>query len=233
MDYAAPRDEDITQTYTLAQARYAQLGAYSGTLTVGGQTYDVQPDRFKGVRDHSWGVRPRMGIREPATGENAGLEELGFTWFEEPIADRDMKGLQQLCAALEIPILAPETLMHELEVSALCIQRAATDLIRANARHGTTAALKLAHCAQLQQSTIEFNGPGGLFGLVHAHVVCAVANTSYYEYFPRGSRHEIGREIGLLNPPVPVDGHIAPPSGPGWGAEWDWDYFEKKRVAIL
>ena len=161
------------------------------------------------------------------------LEELGFTWFEEPIADRDMKGLQQLCAALEIPILAPETLMHELELSALWLQMGSTDLLRANARHGTTAALKLAHCAQLQQSTIEFNGPGGLFGLVHAHVVCAVANTSYYEYFPRGSRDEIGHEIGLLNPPVPVDGHIAPPSGPGWGAEWDWDYFEKKRVAIL
>jgi L-alanine-DL-glutamate epimerase-like enolase superfamily enzyme len=161
------------------------------------------------------------------------LEELGFTWFEEPIADRDIKGLQQLCAALDIPILAPETLMHELELSALWLQMGATDLLRANARHGTTAALKLAHCAQLQQSTVEFNGPGGLFGLVHAHVVCAVANTSYYEYFPRGSRDEIGREIGLLNPPVPVDGHIIPPSGPGWGAEWDWDYFEKKRVAIL
>ena len=39
------------------------------------------------------------------------------------------------------------------------------------------------------------------------------------------------REIGLLNPPLPVDGHIAPPETPGWGAEWDRAYFAKKRVA--
>ena len=38
-------------------------------------------------------------------------------------------------------------------------------------------------------------------------------------------------EIGLLNPPLPVDGHIAPPETPGWGAEWDRAYFAKKRVA--
>ena len=67
--------------------------------------------------------------------------------------------------------------------------------------------------------------------LVHSHLVCALQNTTYYEYFPGGSRDEIGREIGLLNPPLPVDGHIAPPTGPGWGAEWDRAYFAKKRVA--
>jgi L-alanine-DL-glutamate epimerase-like enolase superfamily enzyme len=123
--------------------------------------------------------------------------------------------------------------MHELELSALWLQAGATDLLRANARHGTGATLKLAHLADVQHSTIELNGPGGLFGLVHAHLVCALKNTSYYEYFPNGSRDELGREIGLLNPPVPTDGHIAPPDGPGWGAEWDWHYFAKKRVAQL
>jgi L-alanine-DL-glutamate epimerase-like enolase superfamily enzyme len=70
-----------------------------------------------------------------------------------------------------------------------------------------------------------------LFGLVHAHLVCAISNTSYYEYFPGGSRDEVGKEIGLTNPPIPVDGYMTPPDGPGWGAEWDWDYFYKIRTA--
>jgi L-alanine-DL-glutamate epimerase-like enolase superfamily enzyme len=91
----------------------------------------------------------------------------------------------------------------------------------------------LAHLAELHGTRIEFNGPGGLFGLVHAHLVCAVRNTSYYEYFPCGTRDALGKEIGLLNPPVPVAGHIAPPQAPGWGAEWDWDWFRKRRVAEL
>ncbi len=49
---------------TMDTSRYAQLGAYTGTLTVAGKTYEVAPDRWKGVRDRSWGVRP-VGEPEP------------------------------------------------------------------------------------------------------------------------------------------------------------------------
>ncbi|MEZ4683081.1 MAG: enolase C-terminal domain-like protein [Caldilineaceae bacterium] len=51
------------------------------------------------------------------------LEGLDFRWFEEPLPDREQGQLQQLCAALTIPILAPETLMHDLQLSAVAHQR--------------------------------------------------------------------------------------------------------------
>jgi L-alanine-DL-glutamate epimerase-like enolase superfamily enzyme len=172
-------------------------------------------------------------IYDEAVRVGRALEELSFGWFEEPLNDRDLVGLQNLCAELDIPVLAPETLMHDVDLSAVWLRTGAVDMLRANARLGTTAILKLAHQAQMQNSLIEFNGPGGLFGLVHAHLVCALGNTSYYEYFPGGSRDERGKEIGLLNPPLPQHGHITPPTGPGWGAEWDWDYFKKTRKAVL
>ncbi len=161
------------------------------------------------------------------------LEDLRFLWLEEPLADRNQRGLQSLCAALDIPVLAPETLMNDVELSAQWLISGATDWLRGNARVGVTGLLKLAHLAEMYNARIELNGPGGLFGLVHAHMVCALQNTSYYEYFPGGTRDELGREIGLLNPPLPQNGMISPPDGPGWGAEWDWAYFEKKRVATL
>ena len=44
--------------------RYAQVGAWTGTLEVGGTTYDVTPDTWRGARDRSWGVRP-IGEPEP------------------------------------------------------------------------------------------------------------------------------------------------------------------------
>jgi len=161
------------------------------------------------------------------------LEDLKFGWFEEPLSDRDQAGLQRLCRALNIPVLALESLMHDLELSAQWLISGATDYIRVNARHGTTSLLKLAHLAELHGRRVEMNGPGGLFGLVHAHLVCSIANTSYYEYFPNGSRDTLGKEIGLLNPPLPEQGMITPPAAPGWGAAWDWDYFRKQRIGTL
>ena len=160
------------------------------------------------------------------------LEELGYGWFEEPLSDRDQSGLQRLCQSLQIPILAPETMMNDIELSQVWLTSAAVDMLRVNARHGMTMMLRLAKLAAERGTTIEANGPGGLFGLVHAHLVCAVDNTSYYEYFPGGSRDEVGKEIGLLNPPVPANGAIAPPNLPGWGAQWDRAYVESHRVAV-
>jgi hypothetical protein len=45
--------------------RYHQGGWASGTVTVDGQTHDVNPDEWFGFRDHSWGVRQAIG--EPLT----------------------------------------------------------------------------------------------------------------------------------------------------------------------
>lgn len=205
-----------------------------------GGTADENIIAFQAIRD---AVGPDIDILHDAAGCDYSLEEairvghaleaLKFGWFEEPLSDRDLAGLQTLCKAVNIPVMALETLMHDLELSAQWVIAGATDLVRVHARHGTTSLLKLAHLAELHGRTVEMNGPGGLFGLVHAHLVCAISNTSYYEYFPGGTRDELGKEIGLLNPPLPENGHIVPPSSPGWGAEWDWGYFEKKRVSVL
>lgn len=46
-------------------ARFAQVGNYSGQIHVAGRRFDVTPDRWKGARDHSWGVRPNTGETEP------------------------------------------------------------------------------------------------------------------------------------------------------------------------
>lgn len=161
------------------------------------------------------------------------LHELRYRWFEEPLPDRNFNQLRQLTEAVDIPILACETLMHEPEISTTWLEQGACDILRANARNGTTATIKLAERAASNNADIELNGPGGLFGLVHAHLTCAISNTTYYEYFPGGTRDELGKEIGLMNPPIPENGAIQPPDSPGWGAQWDQSYFESKRVAML
>ena len=161
------------------------------------------------------------------------LQNLRFEWFEELLPGRIFEQLQALYSALYIPILAPETLMHEWELSALWLRKGTTDLLRANARHGMTATLKLAHCPQIQDSTIELSSSGCLVGLIHIRLVCAIGNTRYYEYLPGGTCDYLGRETGLMNPLLPINCCVRPPQVSGWDAEWDRVYFEKKHVALL
>jgi L-alanine-DL-glutamate epimerase-like enolase superfamily enzyme len=162
------------------------------------------------------------------------LEELDFVWLEEPFFEQKMDHYQELCAELVIPIMANETLMYDMNLSAQWLIQGATDRLRANARHGTTQVLKMAHMAELHGTTIELNGVGGIFGHVHAQLGCSIANNSYYEHTGGGRRMmEDGLKIGLLNPPEIIDGELVPADGPGWGAEWDLDKLESLTVEML
>ena len=161
------------------------------------------------------------------------LEELGFIWLEEPFHETKMTHYQELCRELTIPVMATETLMYDMNLSAQWLIQGATDLLRANARHGTTQVLKLAHFAELYGTTIELNGMGGLWGLVHASLGCSIFNNSYYEASVGRQRNSPAPKLGMINPPQIVDGCLIPADGPGWGAEWDRELLEKRTVAIV
>jgi hypothetical protein len=67
----------------LDAARFAQLGTWTGTLRVQGIDIAVDPDRWVGSRDRSWGIRP-VGEAEPA-GRNADEPLDGFWWLYVPL----------------------------------------------------------------------------------------------------------------------------------------------------
>jgi hypothetical protein len=79
---------------TMDVSRYAQVGTWEGTLEVDGQTYRVTPDRWKGARDRSWGVRPvgeaeAMGIR--AKGLREGTMGFFHHWMPMQFDDYMLK----------------------------------------------------------------------------------------------------------------------------------------------
>ncbi len=169
---------------------------------------------------------------EEAVRVGRALEDLNYRWLEEPLPDRQQNKLVELCDALDIPVLAPEMMMNDVDLSAQWLISGATDMIRGNACHGTTAVLKLAHLAELFGTNVELNGDGGLYGLVHAHLLTCISNTSYFEWFV-GGLEEQAKAVGMTNYAEPVNGYIEPPEGAGWGAEWDWDYFGKNQIGEL
>jgi hypothetical protein len=56
--------------------RFNQVGQCTGWLEAGGRR--IALDRSWGCRDHSWGIRPGVGVREPVTGPRDSLDDRGY-----------------------------------------------------------------------------------------------------------------------------------------------------------
>ena len=68
---------------TLDANRFAQLGTWSGTLSVGGSDIEVDPATWVGSRDRSWGIRPSGEQAPPGRAAEEPME--GFWWLYVPI----------------------------------------------------------------------------------------------------------------------------------------------------
>ncbi|HZP30661.1 MAG TPA: hypothetical protein VFC99_17055 [Acidimicrobiia bacterium] len=73
--------------------RYAQVGTWEGRLTAAGRTFDVTPDRWKGARDRSWGVRPVGEPEAPGIRARQAQEGYGFRhdWLPMQFDDHMLK----------------------------------------------------------------------------------------------------------------------------------------------
>jgi hypothetical protein len=101
--------------------RFAQTGCWSGTLDVGGERFAVTPERWKGTRDRSWGVRPvgepeHPGIRQ-GEGQMVGMWNYAPMQFDDfsilYIVQEEPDGQRTIEEALRIwadPARAPEWL---------------------------------------------------------------------------------------------------------------------------
>lgn len=65
--------------------RYTQFGRWSGTVTTGDVTLDVDAARTAGTRDRSWGIRPLAGATPASPGEVGGI---WWNWAPLQLEDR-------------------------------------------------------------------------------------------------------------------------------------------------
>ncbi|WP_026919384.1 hypothetical protein [Gordonia shandongensis] len=65
---------------TFDTMRFVQTGRWTGSLTVDGEHFDVEPETWRGNRDRSWGVRP-VGEAEPPGRRAAETEATTFFWI--------------------------------------------------------------------------------------------------------------------------------------------------------
>ena len=154
------------------------------------------------------------------------LDEMGYYWFEEPLKDCDTRGLKQLCDALDLPVAACEHLPGTIHATAQVLAQGAADIVRASVpwRGGVTDMLKIARLAESFDVACEITSVGCTFGFVHAQVIGALRNCTFFEAWQPGS---LGGEPFVTNPIHIVDGHLDVPKGPGLGLELDWGAIER------
>lgn len=185
-------------------------------------------DDFTLMLDSTWSYRYEDAVRV-----GRAIEELGFHWYEDPLADDDLNGYVKLRQKLDIPILATEYGPETLQDYQPWITSGATDMLRGDvaAKGGITQMLKTAHLAEAFRMNYEIHhGGNSLNNVANLHVLLAIPNTTFFEVLlPDGAQ-----KYGLVSD-IEVDdnGLVRAPEGPGLGYQIDHDLIDDKTLSVL
>jgi L-alanine-DL-glutamate epimerase-like enolase superfamily enzyme len=185
-------------------------------------------DGFTVMLDSTWAYQYPEALR---VGKVA--EELGFHWYEDPLADDDLLSYVKLKQHLAIPILATEYAPGGLTSYAPWLVHQATDYLRGDVavKGGITALVKAAHLAEAFHMNYEVHhGGNSLNNVANLHVIMAIKNCEFFEVLlPSGAQ-----KYGLAQD-IEVDhqGLVHAFNAPGLGASIDFGLIERKKVAVL
>jgi L-alanine-DL-glutamate epimerase-like enolase superfamily enzyme len=185
-------------------------------------------DGFTVMLDSTWAYQYPEALRVGRV-----IQDLGFYWYEDPLADDDLLGYVKLKQHLAIPILATEYTPGGLTAYAPWLVHQATDFLRGDVavKGGITALVKAAHLAEAFHMNFEIHhGGNSLNNVANLHVTMAIRNCEFFEVLlPAGAQ-----KYGLAQD-IEVDGRglVHAFDGPGLGAAIDFALIERKKVAVL
>ena len=234
--YATARTIDPTPEQVYEEAKLRRSEGYRGFKIQFWDGLEQDIPRFRAAREGAGDDFPLMEdaaggytyVQAIAAGHE--LERLGYTWFEEPIPDRQLDQLRRLADQLAVPILATETLLlHELPEH---LRHGAADIVRGDVliKDGITGLRKACAAAELFGYDLEIHGLGGfLSDVANLHVALSVENCRFVE------AHNEVYEQGAIGRPLAIDadGYRVLPEGPGLGVELDWDWIDDHTESVI
>lgn len=185
-------------------------------------------DDFPLMLDASWTYGYEDALRL-----GRAVEELGFLWYEDPLADQDLYSYVKLRQKLDIPILATEFPAGGLSSYVPWITERATDMLRGDIplKGGLTGMLKTAHTAEAFGMRYEIHhGGNSVNNFAQLHMACSIPNTTYFEVLLPDGAQKYGLTQDLA---IDAKGEMTPPDAPGIGAPIDWDLIRKRTEAVL
>jgi L-alanine-DL-glutamate epimerase-like enolase superfamily enzyme len=164
------------------------------------------------------------------------IEELGYAWYEDPLAADDIYGYVRLKQQLAIPIMATEVTPGGLTALAPWVVERATDFLRGDVviKGGITGMMKIAHLAEAFHLNCEVHDAyNALNNLASLHVIMALQNCEWFEVLVVHSPgvHDLAHLSYGLAEPIPIaDGYASVPDRPGLGIDVDWELFADGTV---
>jgi L-alanine-DL-glutamate epimerase-like enolase superfamily enzyme len=218
-----PTDKLERAASALVEKGYTQIKTQ---MAIEGLTPAQEVERINLVRDavgpqvnlmvdinQRWSVHEAISIGHR-------IEELRLGWLEDPTRHDDYQGMAEIARALHTPICAGEYLYgiepHRQTLAHHSVDIVMVDLLRAG---GVTQWMKIAGMAEAFSRPVASH----LLPEIHVHLIAAVPNGLVVEYMPWTWRI-------FENPPIPVKGEIAVPTGPGLGLKFAPDLFSTYGV---
>jgi L-alanine-DL-glutamate epimerase-like enolase superfamily enzyme len=161
------------------------------------------------------------------------IQEMGYYWFEDPLADEEIHNYTKLRAKLDIPILATEYPQGGLDTYPIWLTEKATDYLRGDipTKGGLTTMLKTAHLAEAFGCRYEIHHSGNsLNNLANLHVCMAIRNTTMWEVLLPDGAHKYGMVKDLA---PDAQGLMYAPTAPGIGGDIDFELIRRKTEAEL
>jgi L-alanine-DL-glutamate epimerase-like enolase superfamily enzyme len=185
-------------------------------------------DDYRIMLDSTWSYEFPAAVRV-----GRAIEEMGFYWYEDPLADQDIYNYVKLKQKLHIPVMATEYPIAGFDSYAPWIMLQATDYLRGDVavKGGITTLVKTAHLAEAFRMNYEVHhGGNSLNNVANLHVIMAIRNTEMFEVLlPDGAQ-----KYGLVEDiRVDRDGMVNAPTAPGLGYEIDFALIERKKIALL
>jgi L-alanine-DL-glutamate epimerase-like enolase superfamily enzyme len=185
-------------------------------------------DGYTVMLDSTWAYEYPAAVRV-----GRAIEELGFYWYEDPLADDDLYNYVKLKQQLRIPILATEYSPGGFTAYAPWLLAHATDFLRGDVavKGGITPLVKAAHLAEAFHMSFEIHhGGNSLNNVANLHVTMAIKNCEFFEVLlPAGAqKYALARDIE-----VDGNGLVHAPTGPGLDAAIDFALIEQRTTAVL
>ena len=185
-------------------------------------------DDYTVMLDSTWSYRYEEALRV-----GRAIEEMGFYWYEDPLAEQDIYNYVKLKQKLDIPILATEYPIGGLDSYIPWITERATDFLRGDVavKGGITTLIKTAHLAEAFRMNFEtHHGGNSLNNVANLHVIMAIRNTEFFEVLLPDAMQKYGLAEDIT---VDRDGLVHAPTAPGLGAQIDFELIERKKVGVL